>query len=249
MEELAYLAKKYSLPIQSHISENVDEVKFAAKLFPDAKNYADIYDKCNLLTNKCVMAHGVHLTDEELYIFRDRKVSVGHCPNSNTNLQSGLCDVKRLMEHDITVGLGTDISGGNRISILDSLRAALDVSHHLNFVKKQYIQGTGQVHENAEANRKYIPLNYKEGLYLATLGGSKALSLENNIGNFVIGKDFDALLVDINVDPIDSFNLPSSLTSNLTDQDKFDHMLQKFVYVGDDRNILEVYVNGRSIKI
>lgn len=251
MEGLGELARKYKLPIQTHICENLDEIKFAAKLFPDTKNYADIYAQCNLLTDKCIMAHCVHLSDEEIKIFREKKVSVGHCPNSNTNLQSGMCDVKRLMDNEINVGLGTDISGGNRINILDCLRSALDVSLHLGFFKSQNIEGTGKIEKSkySEKNSQYMPLNYKQGLYLATLGGSKALNLENKIGNFALGKEFDALIVDVNAQPIDTFDLPEILTKSLTEQDKFDQMLQKFVYVGDDRNIVQVYVKGKPIKI
>lgn len=248
MVQLGDLAKKYDIPIQSHISENIDEIKFVSELFPESKNYADVYHKYNLLTEKCIMAHCVHLSDAEVELFKNKKTSVSHCPNSNTNLQSGMCDVKRLIESGVNVGLGSDISGGNQISILDCMRSALNVSHSLNFMKKQHVCGTGWVEQNLEVNSKYTPLHYKQGIYLATLGGATALNLDNKIGNFAFGKDFDALLIDIDRHPIDSFDLPATLTSKLTDLDKFDQMLQRFVYVGDDRNILEVYVKGKQIK-
>lgn len=170
MKQLAQLATKYKLPIQSHISENLDEIKFTLELFPGHTNYAEVYDTAGLLTNKCIMAHCVHLDDDEVKLFADRGTSVAHCPISNTQLKSGLCDVKRLLANNVRVGLGTDVSGGNRISILDSIRSALDVSNHLNFLKKQHIVGTGQILNNAEENSKYEPLNYKQALFLATLG-------------------------------------------------------------------------------
>jgi guanine deaminase len=172
MCELACLANKYDLPIQSHISENLNELKFAAEIFPDANNYAEIYDKCNLLNSKCILAHGVHLTSDELTLLQKRKVSLSHCASSNINLQSGLCDVLRLIENGITVGLGTDVSGGSKISILDAIRSSLDVSQCLNIIKKGKIEGTGQVTGN-ELNSSYKPLDYKQGIYLATLGGAK----------------------------------------------------------------------------
>lgn len=248
MKRLAQLAEKYHLPIQSHISENLDEVKFTLELFPGHKNYAEVYDAAGLLTNRCIMAHGVHLEDDEVKLFAKRGTSVSHCPNSNTNLKSGMCDVKRLLANGVSVGLGTDVSGGNRISILDALRSALDVSHHLNFMKKQNVMGTGQVKENADENSKYEPLDYKQALFLASLGGAQALSLDEKIGNFQIGKDFDALLIDAYAGATEKFELPKVLTANLTAEDKFLQLLQKFVYTGDDRNILKVFVKGQQVK-
>lgn len=248
MKKLAGLAEEYNLPIQSHISENLDEISFTLELYPGNKTYAEVYDKAGLLTDKCIMAHGVHLSDEEVKLFSIRGTSVSHCPNSNTNLKSGMCDVKRLIENNVRVGLGTDVSGGNRISILDSMRSALDTSHHLNFMKKQNVCGTGRVLENSEKNSKYEPLDYKQGIFLATLGGAQALSMDDKIGNFIVGKDFDALLIDTYAGATDKFDLPKTLTANLTDEEKFQQLLQKFIYVGDDRNITKVYVSGRQVK-
>lgn len=248
MKKLAELAKKYKLPIQSHISENLDEVKFTLELYPGNKSYAEVYDKAGLLTDKAIMAHGVHLSDEEVKLFAERGTSVSHCPNSNTNLKSGMCDVKRLIENNVHVGLGSDVSGGNRISILDSMRSALDTSHHLNFMKKQNVCGTGKVTENSDENSKYEPLDYKQGIFLATLGGAQALSMDDKIGNFLVGKDFDALLIDTYAGVTDKFDLPKTLTAGLTAEEKFQQLLQKFIYVGDDRNIIKAFVMGRQVK-
>lgn len=248
MKQLAGLAEQYKLPIQTHISENLDEIKFTLELYPGHQNYAEVYDTAGLLTNRCIMAHCVHLVDEEVTLFGKRGTSVSHCPNSNTNLKSGMCDVKRLIEQGIRVGLGTDISGGNKISIIDAVRSALDVSHHLNFMKKQNVLGTGQVIENSDKNSKYEPLDYKQALFLATLGGAQALSLDQKIGNFQVGKEFDALLIETYAGPTEKFDLPTVLTASLTAEEKFLQLLQKFVYTGDDRNISKVFVKGRQVK-
>lgn len=248
MKELAKLATKYNLNIQSHISENIDEIKFTLELFPGFEYYAEVYDEAGLLTNRTIMAHSVHLYDEEMKLFATRGTSVAHCPNSNTNLKSGLCDVKRLIANNLKVGLGTDISGGNMISILDAMRAALEVSQHLNIMKKQEIVGTGRITADDEKNQNYVPLDYKQALFLATLGGAQALSLDQKVGNFVIGKEFDALLVDAYVGRTDKFEMPKAMTANLTADDKFQQLIQKFVYTGDDRNILKVFVKGRQVK-
>ncbi|XP_055716396.1 guanine deaminase [Phlebotomus papatasi] len=249
MNELGKLAKEHNLNIQTHISENLGEIAAVKEVFR-ASNYASVYDSANLLTPKCILAHGVHLEDEEIDLLKARGTSVAHCPSSNTNLQSGLCDVLRLRKAGVAVGLGTDISGGSNVSILTTIRDALGVSHHLNFVKKQNIKGTGSVTPQNElqkkVNEEYVPMNYKQALYLATLGGAEALNLSQKIGNFEVGKEFDALLIDIDVDPIDVYT-PN--VEGIKDKpENLEERIQKFIYTGDDRNISRVFVKGKPVK-
>lgn len=173
MKELANIAKQNDLHIQTHISESLGEIEFACSLHKK-DSYSSIYDAAGLLTNKSVLAHGVHLTDADLMLIKSRGASIAHCPTSNTNLRSGMCDVKRMIGQGIHVGLGTDVSGGSSASIKQAMKDALDVSHHLNFVKKQDIVGTGRVAQpDLPLNKDYTPMNYKNVVYLATLGGAK----------------------------------------------------------------------------
>lgn len=173
MSGLGKLAKEHDLNIQTHISESLGEIEFVQSLFRK-ESYSTVYDDAGLLTKKCVLAHGVHLTDADLKLIKSRGASVSHCPTSNTNLRSGLCDVKRILSSGIDVGLGTDVSGGSSASIKTAMKDALDVSLHLNFIKKQNILGTGQTAEpKLPQNKDYVPLDYKNGVYLATLGGAK----------------------------------------------------------------------------
>lgn len=245
---LSKLAEKYNLNIQSHISENIGEIEAVKSIF-NAKSYTAVYESSNLLTNKCVMAHGVHLEDNELELLKKYGTAIAHCPTSNTKLQSGMCDVRRLMDAGVKVGLGTDVSGGHSASMLLAIQDALNVSHCLNFVKKQTIIGTGRIAEyNREENKTYEPLQYKNALYLATLGGAKALALEEKCGNFSTGKDFDGLLVDVSAGPLEVFDIPLVPDVNVKQQSRLEKMIQKFLYVGDDRNILKVYVAGKQVK-
>ncbi|XP_023720104.1 guanine deaminase isoform X2 [Cryptotermes secundus] len=208
--------------MKTHISENQGEVAAVRGLYRDCKNYADVYDKAKLLTDKTVLAHGVYLHDEELELLAARGSSVSHCPNSNTSLKSGLCDVRRLLNAGIKVGLGTDVSGGYSPSILDAIRNTLDVSIHISYGK----------------GSNYAPLTYPEAFYLATLGGARAVALDDTIGNFKVGKDFDALIVNMkNLGPID-----------ILGEYDTEALVQKFLYTGDDRNISKVYVAGRQVK-
>lgn len=245
---LGDLASKYDLNIQSHISENLNEIEVVKKM-SKVKTYANAYENANLLTNKCVMAHGVHLNDNELQTLKKCGTSIAHCPTSNTKLQSGFCDVRRILEAGIKVGLGTDVSGGNSVSMLTAIQDALNVSHCLNFAKKQHIMGTGRIAEyDQQQNKNYKPMEYKNALYLATLGGAEALALNEKCGNFKVGKDFDGLLVDISIDPLEVFNIPSNPNKNVKQQPRLEKMIQKFLYAGDDRNILKVFVAGKEVK-
>lgn len=248
MTGLGKLAKEYDLHIQSHISENLGEIALIRQMYN--MPYAEVYKVANLLTDKCVLAHGVHLLDEELQLLKEKGTAIAHCPTSNTNLRSGLCDVRRLLNAGVKVGLGTDVSGGNKATILTAIKDALDVSHHLNFIKKQNIMGTGTIDRpHADENKNYEPFNYKQMLYLATLGGAEALTSGDKVGNFVVGKEFDALLIDVSEDRVGTFDLPENENSaKASDETQLLQLLQKFIYAGDDRNIQNVFVAGRQVK-
>ncbi|XP_028312848.1 guanine deaminase-like [Gouania willdenowi] len=219
--QLGAIAKYNNIHIQSHIGETVDRMNVVKELFPDSKSYTDVYNKHNLLTDKTVMAHGCYLSDEELTLFRQTGASLAHCPNSNISLCSGLLDVRNVLKHKVKIGLGTDVAGGYSASMLDAVRRALETSKVLT------IQNPG-----------YKTLTFEEVFRLATLGGSQALSLDKQTGNFEVGKDFDALRVNVAAPggPIDLI--------------KDEHpkiLLEKFLNLGDDRNIVEVFVAGKKV--
>ncbi|XP_027470770.1 guanine deaminase isoform X2 [Zalophus californianus] len=209
----------------SHISETVNEVEAVKNLFPDYKNYTDVYDRNNLLTNKTVMAHGCYLSTEELQVFKERGAAISHCPNSNLSLSSGFLNVLEVLKHEVKIGLGTDVAGGYSASMLDAIRRAVMVSNILLINK---------------INEKSLTL--KEVFRLATLGGSQALGLDKEIGNFEVGKEFDALLINPKASdsPIDLFS--GDLVGETSEA-----VIQKFLYLGDDRNIEEVYVGGKQV--
>uniref|UniRef100_A0A8C5TY73 Guanine deaminase n=1 Tax=Malurus cyaneus samueli TaxID=2593467 RepID=A0A8C5TY73_9PASS len=222
---------------ESHISESKDEVKLVKEMFPAYKNYTELYDKNKLLTSKTVMAHACYLSEEELKVFSDHGAAISHCPNSNFSLRSGVLNVQKALEHNVKLGLGTDVAGGYSSSMLDAIRKTMVAS---NTIQINGVNETG--------------LTIQQAFQLATLGGSQALGLDDVIGNFEVGKEFDALL--INTKASDSpFDLFSA--------DEFEvirtGLMIKTIngnYVGkvhdtdrksDDRNILEVYVAGKQV--
>lgn len=246
MKGLSVLAAKYDLHIQTHISENCGEVAAVKSVF-QKKTYTGVYEDASILTNKCILAHGVHLEQEELDLFKKYGSSIAHCPTSNTKLRSGFCDVRRLLDSGIKVGIGTDVSGGHSVSMLLAIQDALNVSLSLNIMKMQNPIGTNG-HVKRTVN-DYKPLEYKHVIYLATLGGANALSLDHVCGNFTVGKDFDALLIDVSVEPLPIFDVPASVNEKSTaSHSRLDQMIQKFIYAGDDRNICKVFISGKQVK-
>ncbi|KAG7489502.1 guanine deaminase [Solea senegalensis] len=219
--QLGSIAKNNHLHIQSHVSENIEEVNLVKELFPESESYTDVYHKYNLLTDKTVLAHGCHLTDKELDLLRETGASLSHCPSSNFSLCSGVLNVRNVLNRKVKLGLGTDVAGGYSASMLDAVRRTLDASKVLTI-----------------QDPDHDTLTFEEVFRLATLGGSQALSLDDQTGNFVVGKDFDALRVNVAAPgaPID-----------LIQSEEPKILLEKFLNLGDDRNIVEVFVAGRRV--
>ncbi|OHT04142.1 Amidohydrolase family protein [Tritrichomonas foetus] len=223
-----------SLLIQSHVSENLNEIEWVKSLHLDSEHYCGVYESHGLLNSRTILAHGVHLTDNELQLLAKTKSTIAHCPSSNFQLFSGACDVRRLQQANVNVSLGTDAAGGESISMIHSMRNALLCSRAVMFNRRTSNKEDESSQEKVE---EYKPLTVPDVLYLATECGAKAVGLENRIGNFTVGKEFDALLVDMNAGISDCFG-----TEKLTD------LLDKFVHQGDDRNVIQVYVRGKLVK-
>ncbi|KAM4807970.1 guanine deaminase [Rhinophrynus dorsalis] len=254
LKELGKLADKYDVHIQSHISESKAEIEEVLKLFPNYNNYTEVYNRNNLLTNKTVMAHGCYLTDEELSMFRTKGSAISHCPNSNISLCSGHLDVRNIIKQKVKLGLGTDIAGGYSVSMLDAIRKAIETSKVIYMERqktgkerKTLFKNNNEEDTNKEIHstendkggeNDYKVLSNQEAFRLATLGGSEALNIDKITGNFEVNKEFDALL--INPEAEDS---PFEVLSEIPVED----MVQKFLYLGDDRNIVAVYVAGKCV--
>jgi len=199
----------------------VDEVEWVKKLHPDRDSYTHTYDHYKLLNEKTIMAHGIYINDEEMSILKARNTGVAHCPNSNFSIMSGVLNVRKLLDFGIKVGLGTDISGGYHPSVLDSVHQAITASKVTAFNSNDKSQ-----------------LSHKEGFFLATLGGAQCVGLGDKIGNFIVGKYFDAVVVDTAVEgtPFDVFPGEKLFTA-----------FEKFLWLGDDRNLVKIYVNGKEV--
>ncbi|KAI6005885.1 hypothetical protein EDD15DRAFT_2427455 [Pisolithus albus] len=179
-----YVETNPHIAIQTHISENQQEVKKTMELFPDCTSYAGVYDKYKLLRSNTILAHGVYLTDEEMKLIAQRGAGVSHCPASNFYLGSGMARVTKLLEYGVKVGLGTDVSGGNSPTVLYAIQMASNTSKMVAILPN-------------EGGKKF---DVAMLLYLATLGGAEVCCLQDRIGSFKEGKAFDALLVNVRDD-------------------------------------------------
>lgn len=237
LKKLGNLSVTQDLPIQTHISENNNEIELVKKLFPECSNYASVYDDHNLLQESTILAHAVHLNNKECKLIKEKNCSISHCPTSNTFIASGEAPVKNyLYNHRINVSLGTDISGGFDPSILGIIKQSILVSHHLSM----------------KTGNNFDKLSLNDALYMATQGGAIAVGLPELIGSFDMGKKFDCQMIDLNA-MNSSIDLFSWQAPDIKNDDKYDTemklntLLNKWVFSGDDRNCHKVYINGRLI--
>ncbi|KXZ46833.1 hypothetical protein GPECTOR_40g567 [Gonium pectorale] len=236
MKGLAELARKYGTHIQSHISECCGEVNCVREMHPEYASDAAVFEEMGLLTSRTVMAHGTLLSDDDIRHLASRGTAVSHCPLSNFFLGDAFFKVNHALSLGLKVGLGTDVAGGISPSMLSAQRMAVVNSRCLR-AHKLAVSGGTTVTPEMEKD----VITFKEALWLATVGGAQALDLADRVGTFEEGKEFDALLVDTTLGGTDG---PFDVFPGEDDLERF----EKFINLGDDRNLLEVYVQGVCVK-
>ncbi|KAJ4415858.1 hypothetical protein N0V82_007118 [Gnomoniopsis sp. IMI 355080] len=214
------------LPIQTHFNEARQEMAATRELFPQFACEADLYAHYALLGPRSILAHCCYMSEYEL----ERVVALGcgiaHCPVSNMTIGGGFmaAPVREFLQRGIKVGLGTDSGGGFSSSILDAMRQALIASNAREVMSEGKDKG----------------LAIEELFYMATLGGARVCSLEGKVGNFAVGKEFDACLVSTLVE--------DQVMTMVEPEDTLQVVFEKFAMTGDDRNIAQVFVRGRRVK-
>ncbi len=206
--------------MHTHISENVSEVAWVKELFPDCKGYLDAYDQAGLVKERSVFAHGVHLSDQEFQRLSEAGSAIAFCPTSNLFLGSGLFKIEQAKSTDypVKVGLGTDVGAGTSFSILQTANEAYKV-----------------------AQLRQQKLSPFKALFLATLGGARALCLEDTLGNFDIGKDADFIVLDPRATPLMAFRNAPAPPTDLTD---LADRIFSLIMMGDDRAVQATYILG-----
>ncbi len=209
--------------LHTHLSEQKQEVETVAKLFPNSKDYLDVYEKFGLVTNQSIFAHGIYLSDYEFERLSNAGSTIAFCPTSNLFLGSGLFQLHKAKSQTKTVkvGLGTDVGGGTSFSMFKTMNDAYKITQ---------LQGQN--------------LSSLKAFYLATLGGAKSLCLDNKIGNFDLGKEADLVVLDTRKTPLlklrNHGNTGNEL-ANIADE------LFALMILGDERAIKATYVVGNLV--
>ena len=179
LERLRKIKDEYNLPIQSHLSENLGEIEWVKELVPKAKFYGEAYNIFDLFgkNNKTVMAHCVYSNEDEQDLIKENGVFIAHCPDSNTNLTSGIAPAGKYLREGQKIGLGSDVAGGTHASIFKAMADAIKVS------KLRY----------RLLDEKIKPLSLEEAFYMGTLGGGEFFG---KVGSFEKGYEFDAIIID-----------------------------------------------------
>jgi guanine deaminase len=165
--------------IQTHMSENLAEIDQVGRLFPDARDYLDVYDRFGLVGPRSVFAHCVHSTDDALTRLARAGASAAFCPSSNMLLGSGLFSLKQACACGVNTALGTDVGGGGSFSLLHMMGEAYKVGQ---------LRG-----DNLE------PLH---AFFLGTLAGARAMRIDDKVGNLLPGKEADFLVLDLAATPL-----------------------------------------------
>jgi guanine deaminase len=201
--------------MQTHIAENIDEVELVMRLFPDRKSYMDVYDHFGLCRPRAILAHGIHLSEDELCCAHRTGSAISHCPTSNFFLGSGAFDVSRAVRkgRPVRVGLGTDIGAGTSFSIMSTLNGA---------------------YKAAQLNR--YSLSPAHAFYLATRGTARAMYIEDRVGSLAPGMEADIVVLDMKSTPLIRYRMEFA-------KDIMDALFVQMI-LGDDRAIRATYVAG-----
>ena len=170
----ALLDETPGLLLTSHVNEHPREIALVAELFPGARDYVDTYEAAGLLRAGSVLAHDVHVSDDELRRLAAARTSVAHCPSSNAFIGSGIFAMARHVRHGVRFGLGTDVGAGAGLSLFNEGLTAYQLQ---------------MVHSDRH------PLTPAHLLHLATASGARALGLQDEVGDLTSGKAADFVLV------------------------------------------------------
>jgi guanine deaminase len=209
---------------QTHLSEDRGEIAEVRRLFPDAIDYTDVYDRAGGLTERAILAHAIHLSDREVARLAESSAVIVHCPSSNLFLASGAMPLARYLAAGIRVGLGSDVAAGPDAPLFSVMRAGA------------YTQNALRAAGLSDAP----PLTPADWLRLGTLGGAQALGLADRIGSVELGKEADLIVVDPSV------TLPLEGVGAL-DDGRVDEMLSRLIFRAHPAMVRGAWVRGRLL--
>jgi guanine deaminase len=210
------LGEHAGLLLQTHLSENEDEVRWVRQLFPWARNYLDVYARYGMIRPGALFAHCLHLDGSEWDTLAAGGAAAVHCPSSNLFLGSGLFDLAAARRAGAAVCLGSDVGGGTSFSMLRTMHDA---------------------HKVAQMRR--APFDALDGFYLATLGGARALGMQERIGSFEPGREADFIVLRPDATPL--------LARRMAQVESIEARLFLLMTLGDERAIEATYILGQLV--
>ena len=174
---LGRLKAERDLPVQSHLSENLGEIALVGELFPDCRQYWEVYDKYGLFDGRTLMAHCVHSDERERAAMKLRGVHPVHCASSNNSLMSGISPVAQMLREDQSVCLGSDVSGGTTLSMLRTMANSICAAKD----RGSMMQDADQV------------ISIEQAYYMATSAGQSFLGHKTG---FTAGERLHAVVLD-----------------------------------------------------
>ena len=187
LRESAALARDLGCWWQTHVAEDRQEIAEVARLFPDARDYVDVYDRAGGLGPRSILAHAIHLSSHEESRLAESGTRIAHCPTSNLFIGAGIMPLASRLAAGIGVGLGSDVSGGAELSLFGVMRAGA----YAQQARRALIEG-----EAGDASDAPRPLGPLDWLRLGTLDGARALGLDGSIGSIEVGREADLIAVD-----------------------------------------------------
>ena len=181
LRESAALAKHHGAYWQTHLSEDAGEIVEVSRLFPEALDYLDVYDRAGGVGERTIFAHAIHLNDREVSRLVESQAGVAHSPASNLFLSSGMMPLGDYLRAGVRLGLGSDVAAGPELSMFTVMRAGT--------MTQRALELTGR----ADRSLAVPPIGW---LRLGTLGGAGVLGLEERIGSIELGKDADLIAID-----------------------------------------------------
>jgi guanine deaminase len=207
---------------QSHVSEDLLEIAEVRRRFPDARDYVDVYDQARALGPKTILAHAIHLSAGELARLVDSGTHVAHCPASNLFLGAGVMPLARYLEAGLSVGLGSDVSGGPEASIFSVMRVAA----YAQMARRSLAGDAGAILD---------PLDW---LRIGTLDGARALGLGAVIGSLEAGKEADLIALDP--------SYTAAIHGPADDDDPLD-LMSRFIFRAHPDMVRAAWVRGRRL--
>jgi guanine deaminase len=226
LRESAALAHSTGTWWQTHVSEDPGEIAEVGRLFPDALDYVDVYDRAGGLGTRTVLAHAIHCSDRELGRLGETGTHVAHCPASNLFIGAGVMPLARYLGAGLSIGLGSDVSGGPEASIFSVMRAGA----YAQMARRSLVADEGAILD---------PLDW---LRMGSLEGARALGLGDVIGSLEAGKEADIIAVD----PALVAALSGVPTAAAGDDDP-GHLMSRLIFRAHPEMVRGAWVRGRRL--